>query len=174
MFTPDMLNNINQYNNSNNTNLNNTNNMNLNHSINNNNSLDMIQENEEQKLNVPKEQLQLYVKQWITYDDEIKALQQAIKERKKLKNEISDVIMNFMAQNEIPHFNLSDGKLIYSKSQQTQPVNLNYLKEALPKSNLLSQQQYQELFDYIQNNRAKKITTKLKRTHKHDKNKSNT
>lgn len=128
----------------------------------------------EQTITVPKEQLQSYVKQWITYDDEMKALQQALKERKKLKNEISDVIMNVMNQNEIPHFNLSDGKLIYSKSQQKQPINLNYLKETLPKSNLLTQQQYQELFEYIQNNRTQKITTKLKRTHKHEKTKTDT
>lgn len=128
-----------------------------------------INKEDKPELELPKEELQKYVKQWITYDDEIKALQQAIKERKKLKNDIGDVVLNFMDNNKIPHFNLNDGKLIFSKSQQTQPVNLNYLKETLPKCNILDQKQYQELFEYIQNNREKKIKTQLKRTRKHEK-----
>lgn len=128
-----------------------------------------INKEDKSELELPKEELQKYVKQWITYDDEIKALQQAIKERKKLKNDIGDVVLNFMDNNKIPHFNLNDGKLIFSKSQQTQPVNLNYLKETLPKCNILDQKQYQELFEYIQNNREKKIKTQLKRTRKHEK-----
>ena len=138
--------------------------------------LETTQINQEEKpqIDLPKEELQKYVKQWITYDDEIKALQQAIKERKKLKNEVGDVILNFMDSNQIPHFNLNDGKLIFSKSQQTQPVNLNYLKETLPKCSILNQQQYQELFEYIQNNREKKIKTRLKRTRKHEKTKPDT
>ena len=133
-----------------------------------------INQEEKPQIDLPKEELQKYVKQWITYDDEIKALQQAIKERKKLKNEVGDVILNFMDSNQIPHFNLNDGKLIFSKSQQTQPVNLNYLKETLPKCSILNQQQYQELFEYIQNNREKKTKTRLKRTRKHEKTKPDT
>ena len=75
-----------------------------------------------------KKELQNYVKEWLKYDDEIKTLQDAIKERKKQKNEIGKVLINFMDTNNIPHFNLSDGKLIFAKSEHTQPVNIQFLK----------------------------------------------
>lgn len=116
-----------------------------------------------------KVELQNYVKEWLNYDDEIKTLQEAIKERKKYKNEIGKVIISFMDNNNIPHFNLSDGKLIFSKSEHTQPVNIKFLKNTLSDSSLLNEDQYKKLLDFIESKRGKKITTRLKRTHKHDK-----
>ena len=116
-----------------------------------------------------KNDLQNYVKEWLKYDDEIKTLQDAIKERKKQKNEIGKVLISFMDRENIPHFNLSDGKLIFAKSEHTQPVNIKFLKETLSDAPSLNQEQYQNLLSFIESKRGKKITTRLKRTHKHDK-----
>jgi hypothetical protein len=116
-----------------------------------------------------KNDLQNYVKEWLKYDDEIKTLQDAIKERKKQKNEIGKVLISWMDTNSIPHFNLSDGKLIFAKSEHTQPVNIKFLKETLSDAPSLNQEQYQNLLSFIESKRGKKITTRLKRTHKHDK-----
>ena len=74
-----------------------------------------------------------------------------------------------MDTNNIPHFNLSDGKLIFAKSEHTQPVNIQFLKNTLSESPMLNEEQYKNLFSFIESKRAKKITTRLKRTHKHDK-----
>ena len=116
-----------------------------------------------------KNDLQNYVKEWLKYDDEIKTLQDAIKERKKQKNEIGKVLISFMDTHSVPHFNLSDGKLIFAKSEHTQPVNIKFLKETLSDAPSLNQEQYQNLLSFIESKRGKKITTRLKRTHKHDK-----
>jgi hypothetical protein len=116
-----------------------------------------------------KTELQGYVKEWLKYDDEIKTLQEAIKERKKHKNDIGKILISFMDNNNIPHFNLKDGKLIFAKSEHTQPVNIQFLKNTLSESPMLNAEQYQNLFSFIESKRAKKITTRLKRTHKHDK-----
>ena len=117
-----------------------------------------------------KTELQSYVKEWLKYDDEIKTLQEAIKERKKHKNDIGKILISFMDNNNIPHFNLKDGKLIFAKSEHTQPVNIQFLKNTLSESPMLNEEQYKNLFSFIESKRAKKITTRLKRTHKHEKN----
>ena len=125
--------------------------------------------NEQQIEEQQKKELQNYVKEWLKYDDEIKTLQDAIKERKKQKNEIGKILINFMDTNNIPHFNLSDGKLIFAKSEHTQPVNIKFLKETLSSAPTLNVEQYQNLLSFIESKRGKKVTTRLKRTHKHDK-----
>ena len=125
---------------------------------------------EQQIENQQKAELQNYVKEWLKYDDEIKTLQEAIKERKRNKNDIGKILINFMDTNNIPHFNLSDGKLIFAKSEHTQPVNIQFLKNTLSESPMLNSEQYQNLLNFIESKRGKKITTRLKRTHKHEKN----
>ena len=125
---------------------------------------------EQQIENQQKAELQNYVKEWLKYDDEIKTLQEAIKERKRNKNDIGKILINIMDTNNIPHFNLSDGKLIFAKSEHTQPVNIQFLKNTLSESPMLNSDQYQNLLNFIESKRGKKITTRLKRTHKHEKN----
>ena len=44
-----------------------------------------------------------------------------------------------------------------------------FLKETLSDAPSLNQEQYQNLLSFIESKRGKKITTRLKRTHKHDK-----
>lgn len=67
------------------------------------------------------------VKDWITLDDDIIKLQRAIKERKTKKNEITPKIMEFMNQYEINDLNTNDGKLKFTKSLQTKPLNKQFL-----------------------------------------------
>lgn len=112
-----------------------------------------------------KNELQGYVKKWLTYDDEIRTLQNAIKERKKDKKDIGNILINFMDNNNVPHFNLPDGKLIFSKSQHTEPVNIKFLKDTLYLSPSLNEIQTQNLLDFIESKRNKRVSTRLKRTH---------
>jgi len=114
-----------------------------------------------------KNELQEYVKKWLTYDDEIRTLQNAIKERKKDKKDIGNILINFMDNNNVPHFNLPDGKLIFSKSQHTEPVNIKFLKDTLYLSPCLNETQTQNLLEFIESKRNKRVSTRLKRTHKH-------
>jgi hypothetical protein len=67
------------------------------------------------------------VKEWITLDDDIITLQDAIKERKKKKNEITPKIMDFMNRFEINDLNTNNGKLKFTKSLQTKPLNKTFL-----------------------------------------------
>jgi len=116
-----------------------------------------------------KNKLQNYVKEWLRYDDEIRTLQSAIKDRKNEKAQLGKIIMSFMDENDIPQFNLSDGKLIFSKSNHTEAINLKFIKSNLMDAPNISQDHYEKIMEYLESKRGKRTTIRLKRTKKHDK-----
>ena len=63
------------------------------------------------------------VKEWLLLDDDILTLQNAIKERKKKKDELTPKILDYMNRYEINDLNTSNGKLKFTKSMQTKPLN---------------------------------------------------
>ena len=67
------------------------------------------------------------VKNWLMLDDDIIKLQAAIKERKLKKNELTPKILNFMDNNKINDLNTNDGKLKFTKSLCTKPLNKPFL-----------------------------------------------
>jgi len=67
------------------------------------------------------------VKDWVTLDDDISTLQKAIKERKKKKDELTPQIMDFMNRFKINDLNTVNGKLKFTKSLYTKPLNKQYL-----------------------------------------------
>ena len=90
---------------------------------------DLFQEMTDQEFQFCKEQLKTNVKNYLEMDDQIKALNKAIIERRKKKNELSEEILGTMKKFEIDNMNTKNGKLIYSSSKSTKPLN---------KSNLIS------------------------------------
>ena len=81
------------------------------------------------------------VKAWISIEDEIKQLQKVIREKKKDKKIYTENLVNIMKQNEIDCFDITDGKLVYTK---------NKVKQALSKKHLLT-----ALATYFQNDNTK-------------------
>lgn len=67
------------------------------------------------------------VKDWLTIDDDIITLQNAIKERKKQKDRLTPEILDFMDRFEINDLNTNDGKLKFTKSLYTKPLNKKFL-----------------------------------------------
>ena len=67
------------------------------------------------------------VKEWLTLDDDIITLQNAIKERRKKKVELTNTIQNFMNRYKINDLNTQNGKIKFTKSLYTKPLNKQYL-----------------------------------------------
>lgn len=67
------------------------------------------------------------VKEWLTLDDDIITLQKAIKERKNRKNELTPKVLDFMARFKINDLNTHEGKLKFTKSFYTKPLNKQFL-----------------------------------------------
>ena len=67
------------------------------------------------------------VKEWLTLDDDIITLQKAIKERKNKKNELTANILDFMNRFKINDLNTQEGKIKFTKSLYTKPLNKQFL-----------------------------------------------
>ena len=76
-----------------------------------------------------KDQLKKEVKEYLDIDDQIKALNKAVKERRDKKKKLSDNILVNMKKFEIDFMNTKNGKLVYTESKR---------KENLNKKNLLT------------------------------------
>jgi hypothetical protein len=76
-----------------------------------------------------KEDLVSYVRNWLEIEKEIKTMQKIMKEKRKEKKEITENLLGIMKQNEIDCFDITDGKLLYTK---------NNIKSSLSKKHLLA------------------------------------
>tara|TARA_A100001015_G_C15021376_1_gene728146 strand:+ start:764 stop:1153 length:390 start_codon:yes stop_codon:yes gene_type:complete len=108
-------------------------------------------------------ELQKIVKEWLMIDDEISKINQALKERKNRKKELSCLITNFMKNNEVPFFNINDGKLILAESKQKKPLNKETLFNLANNFFNNNQNQAFNLVNYINNNRESFTRERLKR-----------
>jgi len=72
-------------------------------------------------------EFKMNVKEWLTLDDDIMTLQKAIKDRKIKKNDLTPKILDFMNRFKINDLNTNNGKLKFTKSLQTKPLNKQFL-----------------------------------------------
>ena len=70
-----------------------------------------------------KEELVTNIKGWMQIDQEMKVLQRELKERRQRKKELTDSLVEIMKTNEIDCFDMSDGKIIYTKNKVRAPLS---------------------------------------------------
>jgi hypothetical protein len=78
-----------------------------------------------------KEQLVTNIKDWMKVDHEMKALQKELKERRIRKKELTDSLVHIMKNNEIDCFDLSEGKIMYTKNNVKAPLSKKHLLTCL-------------------------------------------
>ena len=67
----------------------------------------------------------------VEIDDQIKALNKAISDRRKTKKKLSEEILSTMKNFEIDNMNTKNGRLIYSVRKTTKPLNKKNLISGL-------------------------------------------
>jgi hypothetical protein len=89
-------------------------------------------ENEDELTRIELDEFKNKVQLWIKTDDEIRALQKAIKERKGSNKDLSNEILDFMMSHNIENLNTKDGsKLKYSVSYNRKPISKKVIKSRL-------------------------------------------
>ena len=78
-----------------------------------------------------KEELVSTIKNWITIDNDIKILSKQLKERRMLKKELTNNLVNTMKSNEIDCFDIANGKLCYSANKIKAPISKKLLQSSL-------------------------------------------
>jgi hypothetical protein len=102
------------------------------------------------------------VKEWLNIDDDIITLQNAIKDRKKRKNDLTPKIMSFMDEYKINDLNTKNGKIKFTKSLYTKPLNKNYLISKLA-DYLRDANKAEKATMFIMENREKMEKSQLRR-----------
>lgn len=108
-----------------------------------------------------REQIVKNIKEWMQADEEIKQLQKVIKEKKVIKKEAADVLIDVMKENELQSFDLKEGKLIHSQRKTKQTISKKFLQETL--SNYFKEDEKAEaMTNYILEQRQERIKDELK------------
>jgi hypothetical protein len=102
------------------------------------------------------------IKAWIQIDNELRELQKASKERREMKKELTNNLVNVMRDNEIDCFDVKDGHLMYKKSVSRGPVNKKLLLTTLS-SYFKNEKQADELCTFILDSREEKVRETISR-----------
>ena len=109
------------------------------------------------------------VKSWLTIDNEIRSLQKEIKERRKLKKQLTTDLMSTMKSNDIDALNVPDGELIYNKTKSKAPLSKKHLLSSLGQYFKGDQRMIDELSKFIMESRAEKEKESIRRKIKKNK-----
>lgn len=102
------------------------------------------------------------VKIWLKLDDDIKTLNDAVKDRKEKKKEITPKLLEFMERHDINDLNTDDGHLKFQKSLRSKPLSKKYLLDRLG-FYFKSEVKGEKVVNFIYNNREKTEISNLKR-----------
>jgi hypothetical protein len=80
-----------------------------------------------------KEELVDNIKEWMLVDTEMKVLQRELKQRRERKKMLTESLVCIMKDNEIDCFDISEGKILYTKNRVKAPISKRHLVECLSK-----------------------------------------
>jgi hypothetical protein len=112
---------------------------------------------------VSKEQMVTHIKRWIQYDNEIKKLQDELKNKKDLRKQHTSQLVEIMKTNEIDCFDVNNGKLIYTKTKVKPPLNKGQMIQALMKYYNNDEVRVRELGEHLMSARQEKINETIRR-----------
>ena len=103
------------------------------------------------------------VKTWLNIDDQIRTLQKEIRDRRKLKKELTESLVGIMKNQDIDALNVPDGQLIYNKTKTKAPLSKKHLLVSLAQFFKNDQRMVEELSKYIMESRQEKEKENIKR-----------
>ena len=73
------------------------------------------------------------IKKWVSFDNQLKTLNEKTKELREIKNSTEQQILDYIETKKMNNatVNISDGKLKFVSTKQTAPLTLKYVEECL-------------------------------------------
>jgi ferritin len=104
------------------------------------------------------------IQQWIAIDNQIKILNDKMKELRNKKNNISEQINTHIETSQLSDasIKISDGQLKFIKVKETQQLTFKYLETCLSEI-IKNEDQVKKIVDYIKNKREVKYVPEIKR-----------
>ena len=103
------------------------------------------------------------IQQWVSIDNQLKTLNEQIKELKEQKNTLSEQINEYVeTKNVSSSVKLNDGQLRFVKVKETQQLTFKYLETCLTEI-IKNEEQVKKIVEYIKNKREVKYVPEIKR-----------
>jgi hypothetical protein len=108
--------------------------------------------------------LEKSIQTWVELDNELKKVNDRVKDIRTRKNDLEDKIMDYVQDNDMNNniMTISDGKLKFCETKQTSPITLGFLEKCLGEI-IANQQQVKQIVEYIKTKREQKIVPEIKR-----------
>lgn len=100
-----------------------------------------------------KEALIQIVKEWVTTDNQMKALNKKLRELRQLKKEQNSQMIDVMNAHEIDNFDIKDGQIYHKKEVKREPLSQKTLLNILSKHPQLDDVQAKNLNQFIYDSR---------------------
>ena len=110
-----------------------------------------------------KDELILYIKEWIKLDNEITKLKLDVKEQTNKKKELTETLVNIMKSNSIDCFDTNGGSLVYKQKKTRKNISGKFLLSQLSEFYKDNPELAKEITKKVLDNRAEVIKDELKR-----------
>jgi len=106
------------------------------------------------------------IKSWVQIDNQVKMLQEKVKELRDKKNDMEFQIYNYAEDNNLQNavIEISDGKLKFSETKTTSPLSLKYVEKCLHEI-VSDENVVKQIMNYIKEHRETKVESSIKRTY---------
>ena len=117
---------------------------------------------QQQQQSLTKEQVKDYLRQWIRVENEISTLSVEIKKRKLVHQQLSASLLDVMRKNDIDCFDITNGKIVYSKVKHRAPLNNGQLRSALTTYYKDDTEKANNLTEFLLSSRIEKTRESIK------------
>ena len=104
------------------------------------------------------------IKEWVSLDNELRLLNEHVKELRDKRNSINEDIIRYVETNQLNSstIQLSDGSLKFAMQKAYAPLTYTFLQETL--INILPETEVKKIIEYIKQNRITTPSTSIKRS----------
>jgi hypothetical protein len=105
-----------------------------------------------------------HIQQWVSIDNQMKQLNDKIKELRDKKNTLNDAIFSHVENSNLSNatVQISDGRIKFVKIKDTQVLTFKYLETCLHEI-IKNEDQVNKIVEYIKNKREIKYVPEIKR-----------
>jgi len=106
------------------------------------------------------------IKQWVAIDNQIKKHNDHLRDLRAQRGDIQESIMDYVDTNSLSNstVRISDGKLKFAQTKQTQSLTLSYVEHCL-KTCIGNDDHVKDIMKYIKKSRETKVYPDIKRSY---------
>ena len=104
------------------------------------------------------------IQQWVSLDNQLKQLNEKVKELRDKRNHLEENITNYASENNLSNatVKISDGRLKFTNTQVPEPLTFKYLERTLGEV-IKNESQVNLIMEHLKQKRIIKVVPEIKR-----------